>query len=202
MLKFTEAAKAELQNLLKDKDANTVGIRLSLGEGNSLQVATVELDKLSPDEAPLRDPITSFFVEYEAYMLVVTPEAQDKLGQATLDFASGGALSGTWTFAEAEVIPQEVYQGPDLGDPMIKQVSDLLEKEINPGLAAHGGRAELLNVVDNKVYLRFGGGCQGCSMIDATVKQGIETRIKEVIPQILGVVDETDHAAGNNPYFQ
>lgn len=201
MLKFTETAKAELQNLLKDQDANTVGLRLKLGDGNQLSVSTVELDKLTPEESPLRDPITNFFVEYEAYMIVVTQEGQNRLGSSTVDYESGGALSGTWNFTEAEAIPEEVYQGPNLEDLMVKQVADLLEKEINPGLAMHGGRAELLNVLDNKVYLRFGGGCQGCSMIDATVKQGIETRIKEVIPQILGVVDETDHAAGNNPFF-
>lgn len=198
MLKFSDSAKLKLGSLLEGKDSNTTGLRLTLKEESALEITTVPLDQLQPGDEPLRDKITHFFVEYESFMIIVDAEGQKTLSNAQIDFQEGKGFF----YQLPEEIPQQVYQGPDLKDPLTLQVAQLLEKEINPGLAMHGGRAELLNVLDHKVYLRFGGGCQGCSMIDATVKQGIETRIKEVIPQITGVVDETDHAAGANPFFK
>lgn len=202
MLKFNDAAQAKLKEVLQGQNSNNTGIRLQLRDDSSLEVGLVELDKLDPTEEPLRDPLTHFFVEYEGFMVVVDGKGQNTLANATVNYEAGGVLSGQWTFENPEPIPDQVYQKLDLSDPTVKKVVELLEKEINPGLAMHGGRAELINVLDHKVYLRFGGGCQGCSMIDATVKQGIETRLKEAIPGILGVVDETDHAAGSNPFFQ
>ncbi|MDX1386600.1 MAG: NifU family protein [bacterium] len=202
MLKFTDAAQAQLKEMLQGQNCNNTGIRLKITGDTQVEPILVELDKLEAQEEPLRDPITHFFVEYEGFMVVVDREAQPKLANATIQYESGGALSGQWTFDNPEPIPDQVYQKLDLNDPTVQKVVDLLEREINPGLAMHGGRAELINVLDHKVYLRFGGGCQGCSMIDATVKQGIETRLKEAIPDIVGVVDETDHAAGANPFFQ
>jgi Fe/S biogenesis protein NfuA len=201
MIKFDDAAKQKLSQLLEGKDSNHTGLRLKVISNSGLQIATVELDKLQAGEEPLRDKITHFFVEYEGFMVIVDAQGQKTLSDAQVHFESGGVLSGQFTFLLPEPIPAKVYDGPNLNDPLTRQVADLLEREINPGLAMHGGRAELLNVLDHKVYLRFGGGCQGCSMIDATVKQGIETRIKDAIPQITGVVDETDHSAGANPYF-
>jgi Fe/S biogenesis protein NfuA len=90
----------------------------------------------------------------------------------------------------------------DLGDPKVKKIYDVLENEINPALASHGGVAELLGFKDNVVYLQLGGGCQGCGMADVTLKSGIEMRLKEEVPEILRIVDQTDHAHGTNPYFQ
>lgn len=201
MIKFDDAAKQKLSQLLEGKDANHTGLRLKLAGPSALEITPVELDKLQGGEEPLRDKITHFFIEYEGFMVVVDAEGQKVLSEAQVHFESGGVLSGQFTFLLPEPIPARVYDGPNLNDPLTKKVADLLEREINPGLAMHGGRAELLNVLDHKVYLRFGGGCQGCSMIDATVKQGIETRIKDAIPGITGVVDETDHSKGANPYF-
>jgi Fe/S biogenesis protein NfuA len=201
MIKFDDAAKQKLFQLLEGKDPNHMGLRLKLQGESGLEITPVELDKLSGGAEPLRDKITHFFVEYEGFMVIVDAAGQKVLSEAQVHYESGGVLSGQFTFLLPEPIPAKVYEGPNLKDPLTQQVAQLLETEINPGLAMHGGRAELLNVLDHKVYLRFGGGCQGCSMIDATVKQGIENRIKQVIPQITGVVDETDHAAGANPYF-
>lgn len=202
MLKFNDAAQAKLKEVLQGQNCNNTGIRLKLKGDSQLEISLIELDKLESQEEPLRDPMTHFFVEYEGFMVVVDGEGQKTLANATVNYETGGVLNGQWTFENPEPIPDQVYQKLDLSDPTVKKVMELLEKEINPGLAMHGGRAELINVLDRKVYLRFGGGCQGCSMIDATVKQGIETRLKEAIPDILGVVDETDHAAGSNPFFQ
>jgi Fe-S cluster biogenesis protein NfuA len=81
------------------------------------------------------------------------------------------------------------------------RVQQVLETQINPAVAAHGGWVELLGVQGNNVFLQLGGGCQGCGMADVTLKQGIETLLREEIPELGEVLDQTDHAAGRNPYY-
>jgi len=82
-----------------------------------------------------------------------------------------------------------------------ERVQHLLDTSINPGVAGHGGFVRLVDVQDNVVYLQMGGGCQGCGMADVTLKAGIESLIKEEIPEVTEVLDTTDHAAGRNPYY-
>jgi Fe/S biogenesis protein NfuA len=81
------------------------------------------------------------------------------------------------------------------------KVQELIETMINPAVAGHGGFVELIDVQDNRVYLQMGGGCQGCGAADITLKSGIERLIKEEIPEVVEVLDTTDHAAGSNPYY-
>ncbi len=83
-----------------------------------------------------------------------------------------------------------------------KRVQQLLDREINPAVGMHGGWVELIDVKKNSVYLRLGGGCQGCGAADATLKMGIEKTIREMLPQVGEIMDTTDHAAGRNPYYQ
>jgi Fe-S cluster biogenesis protein NfuA len=83
-----------------------------------------------------------------------------------------------------------------------KKVQDLFEKEINPALGMHGGWVELVDVKKNSVYVKLGGGCQGCGSAHLTLKMGIEKVIREQIPEVGEVLDATDHAAGHNPYHQ
>jgi len=83
-----------------------------------------------------------------------------------------------------------------------KRVQNLLEREINPALGMHGGWVELIDVRKNSVYLRLGGGCQGCASANMTLKMGIEKAIREQIPEVGEILDTTDHAAGRNPYYQ
>jgi Fe-S cluster biogenesis protein NfuA len=80
-------------------------------------------------------------------------------------------------------------------------ISDLLDRDINPAVAQHGGYVELIDVKKNNVYLRLGGGCQGCGAADVTLKQGIEKAIRELAPSVGEILDTTDHAAGRNPYY-
>ena len=90
-----------------------------------------------------------------------------------------------------------------LGDDEVKdKIQRILDEMINPAVASHGGWVELLDVKENIAYLRLGGGCQGCGMVNVTLKQGIEATLKEEIPQLAGVIDSTDHAGGANPYYQ
>ncbi len=80
-------------------------------------------------------------------------------------------------------------------------IRDLLDREINPAVGQHGGYVELIDVKKNSVYLRLGGGCQGCGAADVTLKQGIEKAIRSLAPSIGEILDTTDHAAGRNPYY-
>ena len=86
-------------------------------------------------------------------------------------------------------------------DEIRARVEHLLETQINPAVGSHGGWIELLGVQGNNVFLQLGGGCQGCGMADVTLKQGIETLLRQEIPELGEVLDQTDHAAGRNPYY-
>ena len=91
---------------------------------------------------------------------------------------------------------------PGLGTPDGIAVQRLLDERINPAVAGHGGHIALVDVQDDTVYIRLEGGCQGCGMADVTLKHGVESEIREAVPAISAVLDVTDHAGGNNPYFQ
>jgi Fe-S cluster biogenesis protein NfuA len=86
-------------------------------------------------------------------------------------------------------------------DALYERVADLFDSQVNPMVARHGGRVELIDVQDAVVMLRMAGGCQGCGMADVTLRQGIEAMLQQHVPEVKGVVDITDHAAGSNPYF-
>lgn len=90
----------------------------------------------------------------------------------------------------------------DLSGDVAQRVLQVLERQINPSIAAHGGRADLVAVEEGAAYLRLSGGCQGCGMASVTLNQGIEVAIKEAVPDVARVVDVTDHASGSNPYFE
>ena len=80
-------------------------------------------------------------------------------------------------------------------------IQNLLDFEVNPSVAAHGGFFTLLDVADNNVYVELGGGCQGCGMADVTLRQGVEKRMREVFPDMVELIDNTEHADGTNPYY-
>ena len=91
---------------------------------------------------------------------------------------------------------------PDLSGDVAQRVIQVLDAQVNPSIAAHGGRADLVAVEDGAAYLRLSGGCAGCGMAAVTLSQGIEVAIKQSVPEILRIVDVTDHAAGTNPYYE
>jgi len=82
-----------------------------------------------------------------------------------------------------------------------ERVQQMLDASINPAVASHGGMVSLIDVKDNIVYIQMAGGCQGCGAADITLKAGIERMIREEIPEVVEVLDTTDHAAGKNPYY-
>lgn len=90
----------------------------------------------------------------------------------------------------------------DSKDVKMEAIQNLLDFEINPMVAAHGGHFSLVNIEGDNVYVELGGGCQGCGMVDVTLRQGVENRMREVYPDLGDLIDVTDHADGENPYFQ
>jgi Fe/S biogenesis protein NfuA len=90
----------------------------------------------------------------------------------------------------------------NLESDLARAVIAVLERDVNPSIAAHGGHAELVAIEGAVAYLRLGGGCVGCGMATVTLSQGIEVAITEAIPEIDAIVDVTDHASGRNPYFE
>lgn len=101
----------------------------------------------------------------------------------------------------APVVAPEYFETlPSEGD-LKWAIGDLFDREINPAVAQHGGYVELIDVKKNNVFIRMGGGCQGCGAADVTLKQGIEKAIRSLIPRVGEILDTTDHAAGRNPYY-
>jgi len=91
---------------------------------------------------------------------------------------------------------------PGEGASLAERVRYVIETEINPRVASHGGRVSLEEITaDGVVLLRFGGGCHGCGMADVTLKHGVEKTLRERVPEITAVRDATDHSSGENPYF-
>lgn len=86
-------------------------------------------------------------------------------------------------------------------DEAANAIRELLETQINPALASHGGFVKLLKVEDRDVYVEMGGGCQGCASARATMRYGVEGAIRRVAPQVRNIIDATDHASGANPYY-
>jgi len=86
-------------------------------------------------------------------------------------------------------------------DELYERVNDLFEQQVNPMVARHGGRVELIDVQESIVLLRMMGGCQGCGMASVTLRQGIEGMMNQYLPEVKGIVDITDHTSGTNPYF-
>lgn len=86
-------------------------------------------------------------------------------------------------------------------DHLFEVIDELFRTQINPAVAQHGGRIDLIDVEDGYVILRMMGGCQGCGMANVTLRQGIDASLKRTVPGYRGLRDITDHASGTNPYY-
>jgi len=111
------------------------------------------------------------------------------------------ALAGGQPAVAAKPAAPATPESTTPDDALYERVADLFDSQVNPMVARHGGRVELIDVQDAVVMVRMGGGCQGCGMADVTLRQGIEAMLQQHVPEVKGIVDITDHAAGSNPYF-
>jgi Fe-S cluster biogenesis protein NfuA len=127
-----------------------------------------------------------------------SPEAWQVAGKAV------GAAIRQALSAEAPAIadrPPTTGAARVSDDELYERVNDLFEQQVNPMVARHGGRVELIDVQESIVMLRMSGGCQGCGMASVTLRQGIEGMLNQYLPEVKGIVDITDHTSGTNPYF-
>ena len=119
------------------------------------------------------------------------PLVGKQVGAAIREFLSSGESAVSDKFRDA--IPS--------ADEIREQVQNVLDTDINPSVAGHGGVIQLIDVKDNVVYIQMGGGCQGCGQADVTLKFGIETAIRAAVDGVGDILDVTDHASGRNPYY-
>ena len=150
-------------------------------------------------------PADVTILHHDDLLLAVPADSVEKLEGAKLDFAGSGMVMenpnrpemASPVFTRDANLPEA-----DLSGPVPQRVLQVLEEQINPAIASHGGQAELVAVEDSIAYLRLSGGCQGCGMASVTLSQGIEVAILDNVPEITEVIDVTDHASGANPYYE
>lgn len=135
-------------------------------------------------------------------VIVAAASVEDMRG-AVLDLPRAAGQGGFVIKNPNRPAPVNPLEGRDieLTGEIPDKVTQLLDEVINPGLAQHGGFAALVGVEDTTVFLTMGGGCQGCAMSAATLRDGITASIHEAIPEVTEVVDVTDHNAGDNPFY-
>jgi len=149
---------------------------------------------------PVADAGTDTIVERHGDLALMMPtDDVEKLRGSSLNLTDRGLAMNN---PNSPATP--AMQGPkgDLTGPLADQVQQVLLEQVNPAIASHGGAAELVSVDEGYAYLRLMGGCQGCGMASMTLSQGIERILTEAIPELVGVVDVTDHASGTDPYYQ
>ena len=152
---------------------------------------------------PVADADESDIIYQVGELTVVVPEnSVDKLRGATLDLPSNPMQGGLVIRNPNRPNPLGDGDKIELSGSLEEKVQQLLTQQINPSLAAHGGWAELVKVEETNVFLTMGGGCQGCAMSAATLREGITVMISELIPEVTEVIDTTDHNAGETPYYQ
>ena len=189
MLTITEKAKQRVLEAIKAEGKSDLGLRVSI-DGRTPAGLQFGLALITPDEVQEGDVV----VDSDGVKIYLDVDAAPRMENARLDFVE--------TLSESGFKVLDADEGTKWDDPVSQRVQKVLDEKINPGVAGHGGWVELLGRKEDTVFLKLGGGCQGCGMVDVTLKQGIEVMLKEDVPEILHVVDQTDHAGGNNPYYQ
>ena len=189
---FTEAAQSYLGELLSKQDAKDVGIRVFITQPGTPYAETC-IAYCKPGEEKEEDIPLSL----PAFTVWVDATSEQFLEDAVVDYATdrmGGQLTIKAPNAKVPMVNED--------SPLNDRINYLLQTEINPGLASHGGEIKLIDVVDGGIaVLQFGGGCQGCGMADVTMKEGVEKTLIARIPEVTGVRDVTDHSVKDNAYY-
>jgi Fe/S biogenesis protein NfuA len=193
MISISETAQRHFSKLIEQQGIPGLGIRLRAVHAGTpkadCQLEFCEREDLAGDE---------WMVECENFQLYVEAASVPFLDGAEVDYqtnATGGVLT-----VRAPKIKGSV-PGEDAS--VVERIRYVIESEINPRIASHGGRVSLVEfTAEGEALLRFGGGCQGCGMADVTLKHGVEKTLRERVPEITAVRDATDHANGANPYYK
>lgn len=183
----------------EEPDGDKLVLFLEVTEPNGFEYG---YDLYFDDEGAIRE---GDLVQDEGELKVAIPgDSAEKLRGATLDL-SQNLLNPGWVVDNPNSPSPAVGAGirpEDLTGTVEERVAQVLDKSVNPAIAMHGGRADLVAVEDGTVFVQLSGGCQGCGLATVTLSQGIEVSLKEAVPEIERVVDVTDHAQGSNPYYQ
>ena len=152
---------------------------------------------------PLAEVDAADHVERHGGLTVVIPAADcDNMSGATLAVSTNPAAPGLAIDNPNNPAPPAPRPpAGDLSGPIAEQATQVIEQQINPAIAAHGGYARLVSEENGVIYLEMGGGCQGCGMAAMTLRQGIERILRDAVPEIVEIVDVTDHMSGENPYY-
>lgn len=187
MLQYTDKARDWILKIIGTQSETGFGVRLSIAGrgpgGFRYDMGLWKEADAKPDDTVVDNGAFKTFVDATSapHLAGATIDLVDSMGQASLKIDNPNPL---WS------------------DPVSLAVQRILDTEINPGVASHGGYVSLLEVKDGTAYVALGGGCQGCGMANVTLKQGIEVAIQRAVPEIRQVLDTTDHASGTNPYYQ
>jgi Fe/S biogenesis protein NfuA len=187
LVTVTETARAKILELMKNEGREGLVLRMAVA-GRGPGGFQYKLSFAPASERAAGDPM----FDAGGFNVVVDAASAGSLEGTTIDYVESSHGAGF----------KIDNPNPLWTDPMAQAVQKVLDDEINPAVASHGGHVALLDVKDAVAYIALGGGCQGCGMVDVTLKQGIEVRIREAVPAIREIVDTTDHAGGRNPYYQ
>ena len=192
MIQISEAAKAHFRKLIERESIAGLGVRLSALHGGT-QRADVRLEFAEPAELAGDE----WAIDCEGFTLWLDAPSVPFLDGAEIDYATmatGGQLQIR--------APRIKGVAPGESASLVERVRWVIENDINPQLAMHKGHVTLTEITaDGIVVLNSGGGCHGCSMVDITLKQGVEKTLLEKVPGVTGVRDVTDHASGSAPYM-
>lgn len=202
MIQITEIARKRITVLKQDQETNygkkIEGLRLmvkGMSPSPEYALAFVEQGKKDPNDV---------MVEVDGIKLFMESRHANLLEDVKIDFITGLQQTGFKVDNPKVVESKPAVPSttpPNLESPQAKAVQRVLDTEINPAVAAHGGYITLVDVKEEIAYIRLGGGCQGCGMANVTMKQGVIVAIKKAIPEIKDVLDVTDHAGGSSPYY-
>jgi len=186
LLNFTETAREKLDEFAASSDEPSLALKIAIiGRGeNGFQY---DLQLIPSDDAEDGDEI----FEVGSWTVIIAEKSVPYMDDVTLGFKETLMGGGGFHFDN----PNSLWQ-----DELSNRVQQIIDEQINPGIATHGGNITLVDVEDGNVIVSFGGGCKGCSAVDVTLKNGVEKIIKEHIPEIVSISDITDHATGENPF--
>jgi Fe/S biogenesis protein NfuA len=198
LLQITDGARREVQSYRAgqpDGDALALWTQVTgvSGEDYSYNLALRPANEAGPQDV---------IEQHEDLCIVIPADSVDKLRGAIIDLV-GDLTTGGLIVENPNSPSPAVDDLPPLevSGTVSERVAQVLAQQVNPGIALHGGRAELAGIDGSTVLLRLSGGCQGCGLAGVTLKKGVEVTIKRSVPEITEVVDVTDHASGMNPYF-
>ena len=191
-VEFTDLAKETVLGFLEGNSDTRLALRIHVASPSPLDprydITLIEQHEKCEEDVVFDD---------SGFEVVMDPESVKILDGARIDWVETLMESGF----KVENPNLEPIGSKPLEGPLADRVQQAIEQYVNPGVAQHGGRVTLVDVRDNIVYLRMGGGCQGCGMASVTLSQGIERILKEQVPEITGIEDVTNHSEGDSPYF-